>query len=92
MLYLLGAFLNEVGVLHQSLFKLSQTVLVELLSVFRTQSLWVVHPDQEGGQYVRLLVPQPPLLLGSQALLRRWRKGFNGRRVRLLDCTELDLT
>lgn len=69
--YLFVALLNEVGVLHQSLFKLGQTVPVELLGVLGAQSLCVVQPDQEGSQDVLLLLLQPPLLLRSQTLLQR---------------------
>lgn len=74
-LYLFVAFLNEVGVLHQSLFKLGQTVLVELLGVLGAQSLCVVQTDEEGSQDVLLLLLQPPLLLRSQTLLQRQRNG-----------------
>ena len=37
--YLLIAFLNEVGVLHLSLFELCQTVVVELLGLRGAQRL-----------------------------------------------------
>lgn len=67
--YLFIAFLDEVGVLYQSLFKLGQTVLVELLGVLGAQTLCVAQSDQEGSQDVLLLLLQPPLILCSQTLL-----------------------
>lgn len=73
--YLLVAFLNEVGVLHHSLFELDQAALVELLGVLCAQGLCIVQPDQEGGQDVLLLLLQPPLLLHSQTRLQRQRNG-----------------
>lgn len=86
--YLFIAFLNEVGVLYQSLFKLGQTVLVDMLGVSGAQSLCVVQPDQEGSQDILLLLLQPPLLLGGQTLLQRakkWRHNTSHRTLLLPD-------
>ena len=71
---LLIAFLNEVGLLHQSLFEPGQTVLVDLLGVSCAQSLCVVQPEEERSQDVLLLLLNPPVLLHIQKLLQWQRK------------------
>ena len=84
-LYLLVALLDQVGVLHQLLLELWQTLLVELLGVLSAQRVWEVKSHEERSQDVLLILMKPALLLSSLTLLeekiRWWREVHTWKRL-----------